>query len=58
MASHWVDWAVEADPDSREAHALRSDVYARRVEAESSTMSKGIFRAAANESGARAKPQG
>jgi alkyl sulfatase BDS1-like metallo-beta-lactamase superfamily hydrolase len=55
MASHWVDWAAEAEPDSHEVHALRSSVYARRVEAESSTMSKGIFRAAANESGSRAK---
>jgi alkyl sulfatase BDS1-like metallo-beta-lactamase superfamily hydrolase len=49
MASHWVDWAAEAEPDSHEVHALRSSVYARRVEAESSTMSKGIFRAAATE---------
>ena len=57
MASHWVDWAVEAEPESLEAHALRADVYARRVEAESSTMSKGIFRAAANESAGRAKPK-
>jgi alkyl sulfatase BDS1-like metallo-beta-lactamase superfamily hydrolase len=55
MASHWVDWAAEAEPDSREVHTLRSAVYARRVEVESSTMSKGIFRAAANESGERAK---
>jgi alkyl sulfatase BDS1-like metallo-beta-lactamase superfamily hydrolase len=58
MASHWVDWAAEAEPDSQGAHALRASVYARRVEAESSTMSKGIFRAAANESGARAKTPG
>ncbi len=55
MASHWADWAVEAEPDSREAHALRQAVYAKRVEAESSTMSKGIFRAASNDSAARAK---
>jgi alkyl sulfatase BDS1-like metallo-beta-lactamase superfamily hydrolase len=55
MASHWADWAVEAEPDSHEAHALRQSVYTKRVEAESSTMSKGIFRAASNESGARAK---
>jgi alkyl sulfatase BDS1-like metallo-beta-lactamase superfamily hydrolase len=58
MASHWVDWAVEAAPDSREAHALRQAVYAKRVEVETSTMSKGIFRAAANESSALAKPKG
>jgi alkyl sulfatase BDS1-like metallo-beta-lactamase superfamily hydrolase len=56
MASHWVDWAVEADPDSAEAHALRVAVYEKRVSAESSTMSKGIFRAAAADSAKRAKP--
>ncbi|MFI5315106.1 MAG: alkyl sulfatase dimerization domain-containing protein [Myxococcota bacterium] len=55
MASHWVDWAAEAAPDSLEVHALRSAVYARRVELESSTMSKGIFRAAASDSAGRAK---
>jgi len=32
---------------------VRAAIYAQRVEAESSTMSKGIFRAAANESKAR-----
>jgi len=57
MASHWVDWAVEAEPDSAEAHALRAAVYERRVAAESSTMSKGIFRAAANESAQKARPE-
>jgi len=55
MASHWVDWAAEAEPDSREVHGLRSAVYARRVELETSTMSKGIFRSAANDSNERAK---
>ena len=57
MASHWVDWAAEAEPDSREVHTLRAAVYARRVELETSTMSKGIFRAAANDSSERAKPR-
>ncbi|HTO52037.1 MAG TPA: alkyl sulfatase dimerization domain-containing protein [Myxococcota bacterium] len=56
MASHWVDWAIEAEPESREAHALRADVYQRRVEAESSTMSKGIFRAAAQDSAKKLAP--
>jgi alkyl sulfatase BDS1-like metallo-beta-lactamase superfamily hydrolase len=55
MASHWVDWAAEAEPSSAEIHALRAAVYEKRVAAESSTMSKGIFRAAANESAQRAK---
>jgi alkyl sulfatase BDS1-like metallo-beta-lactamase superfamily hydrolase len=56
MASHWVDWAAEAAPDSKEAHALRAAVYERRMAAESSTMSKGIFRAAAVDSSKRAGP--
>jgi alkyl sulfatase BDS1-like metallo-beta-lactamase superfamily hydrolase len=56
MASHWVDWAAEAAPDSKEAHALRAAVYERRMAAESSTMSKGIFRAAAADSSKRARP--
>ena len=50
MASHLADWAAEAEPESREVHRLRAEVYRRRVEAEPSTMSKGIFGAAARES--------
>jgi alkyl sulfatase BDS1-like metallo-beta-lactamase superfamily hydrolase len=45
-----VDTAACAEPDSREAHALRAEVYARRVAQETSTMSKGVFGAAARES--------
>ena len=56
MASHWVDWAADAEPDSAEVHRLRAEVYKRRVDAETSTMSKGIFRAAANDSAKRAQP--
>jgi alkyl sulfatase BDS1-like metallo-beta-lactamase superfamily hydrolase len=55
LASHLVDWAAEAEPGSREAHALRAEVYGRRTAAESSTMSKGIFGAAARESAEKAK---
>jgi alkyl sulfatase BDS1-like metallo-beta-lactamase superfamily hydrolase len=55
MACHWIDWAVEAEPQSREAHALRASIYGKRVERETSTMSKGIFRAAANDSLERVK---
>jgi alkyl sulfatase BDS1-like metallo-beta-lactamase superfamily hydrolase len=56
MASHWVDWAAEAEPTSRAAHELRAKVYLARVDAETSTMSKGIFRAAANDSNAKLQP--
>jgi alkyl sulfatase BDS1-like metallo-beta-lactamase superfamily hydrolase len=58
LASHLVDWAAEAEPASREVHALRAEVYTARTAAETSTMSKGIFGAAARESAAKAKPVG
>jgi alkyl sulfatase BDS1-like metallo-beta-lactamase superfamily hydrolase len=54
LAAHLVDWAVEAEPRSREAHALRAAVYQALMEAATSTMSKGIYGAAARESAARA----
>jgi len=50
LACHLVDTAACAEPESREAHALRAEVYARRVAEETSTMSKGVFGAAARES--------
>ena len=56
MASHWVDWAADAEPASVEVHRLRAEVYKQRVDAETSTMSKGIFRAAANDSGKKSQP--
>jgi len=56
MASHWVDWAADAEPASTHVHSLRAEVYKRRVDAETSTMSKGIFRAAANDSSKKAQP--
>lgn len=50
LAAHLVDWAVEAEPRSREAHALRASVYQALMEAATSTMSKGIYGAAARDS--------
>ncbi|MGQ0654389.1 MAG: alkyl sulfatase dimerization domain-containing protein [Betaproteobacteria bacterium] len=50
LAAHLVDWAVEAEPRSREAHALRAAVYQALMEASTSTMSRGIYGAAARES--------
>jgi alkyl sulfatase BDS1-like metallo-beta-lactamase superfamily hydrolase len=50
MACHLVDWAADAEPESGEVHALRVQVYAARVRAEPSTMSRGIFAAAARDS--------
>ena len=50
LAAHLVDWAAEAEPDSREVHAVRAEVYRALTQAASSTMSRGIYGAAARES--------
>jgi alkyl sulfatase BDS1-like metallo-beta-lactamase superfamily hydrolase len=50
MACHLVDWAADAEPGSAAVHELRAEVYGRRAFAEPSTMSRGIFGAAARES--------
>ena len=50
LACHLLDWAADAAPDSKEVHAVRADVYTQRARQESSTMARGIFRAAAQDS--------
>lgn len=50
LAGELVQLAVDAEPDSKAAHAARAEVFGRRVAAEASTMSKGVFSYAANES--------
>jgi glyoxylase-like metal-dependent hydrolase (beta-lactamase superfamily II) len=45
-AAHVAEWATRADPASRDAQALKRDVYARRLEEAESLMARGIFRAA------------
>jgi alkyl sulfatase BDS1-like metallo-beta-lactamase superfamily hydrolase len=50
LAAHFADWATDAEPASREAHALRAAVYKKLLEDSTSTMSKGIYGAAARES--------
>ena len=50
LAAHLADWAVEAEPRNREAHALRAVVYQALMDAATSTMSKGIYGAAARDS--------
>jgi alkyl sulfatase BDS1-like metallo-beta-lactamase superfamily hydrolase len=57
LAAHFVDWAVDAEPASREANAIRAAVYARLLESSTSTMSKGIYGAAARESAERQKKE-
>lgn len=54
LAAHLIDWAALAFTDDTAVHELRARIYAARAAAESSTMSRGIFRAAALESAARA----
>lgn len=55
LAAHLVDWAMEAEPASSEVHALRAAVYRKLLETSTSTMSKGIYGAAARESAERTK---
>ena len=50
MAGHLADWAVEAEPANQDAHRVRARIYQARSDAETSTMSKGVFTAAAKES--------
>ena len=47
LACHIVEYAVLAEPESKEAHAVRRDVYAARAKGESSSMSRNILNHAA-----------
>ncbi len=47
LASHLVDWAVAAAPESPEAQRARAAVYSRRADESTAAMTRGIFRAAA-----------
>ena len=50
VACELIEHAAKAEPENREAHATRADIYLRRRKVETSLMSKGIFRAAARTS--------
>ncbi|MGA2408999.1 MAG: alkyl sulfatase dimerization domain-containing protein [Candidatus Binataceae bacterium] len=50
LASHLIDWATAAAPENKEACAARGKIYAARAADANSTMSRGIFRAASEES--------
>lgn len=54
LASHLSDWAVAAAPENKEAQAARAKVYEAQVAEAKSTMSRGIFRGAAEESAKKA----
>jgi alkyl sulfatase BDS1-like metallo-beta-lactamase superfamily hydrolase len=47
LACHIVEFAVLAEPSSKEAHAVRADVYAARSKLEESSMSRNILNHAA-----------
>ncbi|HVP28802.1 MAG TPA: alkyl sulfatase dimerization domain-containing protein [Myxococcota bacterium] len=55
LACHLADWAVFADPGSRAAHAARAEIYEARTAESRALMTRGIFGAAARESGDKAK---
>jgi alkyl sulfatase BDS1-like metallo-beta-lactamase superfamily hydrolase len=57
LAAHLVDCAADAAPESREVHAARAAVYGALMKAASSTMSRGIYGAAARESQAKSGDQ-
>lgn len=50
MASHLVDWAVDADPQSQSVHAIRSEIYKQMAATATSTMTRGIYGAVVRES--------
>lgn len=49
VACHLIDLAIHAAPDDPQIASIRRTVYERRAESEISTMSKGIFSAAASD---------
>ena len=55
LAGHLAEYATLAEPESREAHEARAEVYRRRVAAETSLMAKGVFSWAAAESKGKAE---
>jgi len=50
LACHLIEFAASAEPESRDVHGARAEIYQARRNNEFSLMSKGIFAAAANES--------
>jgi alkyl sulfatase BDS1-like metallo-beta-lactamase superfamily hydrolase len=56
LACQLVELAAQADPESREVHGVRADIYERRRKTESSLMARGIYGYAARESAALTDP--
>lgn len=55
LASHLIDWAAAVEPDSREMHQVRADIYGARAASARALMTRGIFSATARESAERAR---
>jgi alkyl sulfatase BDS1-like metallo-beta-lactamase superfamily hydrolase len=54
LACHLIEMAALAEPENREAHGARAEIYERRRDREGSMMSRGIFGVAASESRGKA----
>ena len=54
LACHLIDWAAFAAPDDKAVHEARAKIYTARTAGSSSTMSVGVFGAAARESAQKA----
>jgi len=50
LACHLIEIAVQAEPENKNLHEIRAEVYQHRRGVESSLMAKGIYGSAANES--------
>ena len=56
LACHLVELAVQAEPENKDLHEVRAQVYQHRRGIESSLMAKGIYGSAANESRVKLDP--
>jgi alkyl sulfatase BDS1-like metallo-beta-lactamase superfamily hydrolase len=56
LACHLVELAFQADPNAPATREARSEIYARRAEAATSLMARGVYRAAAAETRGEAPP--
>lgn len=54
LAGHLIDWVVAAEPKSRDAHAVRAEIYTARAAESAALMTRAIFSAAARDSSERA----
>ena len=50
VATHLVQMATDAEPENREVHEIRKEVYAARRAVATSLMAKGIYKSAINAS--------